>query len=88
MSSSKDNYIAVDDSVEVINKSYCPQGEIEGNPIIEIAETFVYPNQDTLLIKRPEKFGGDNELTHNELIKDFNEGNLHPTDLKNRIKDF
>ena len=51
MSSSKGNYIAVDDSVEVIskkiNKSYCPQGEIEGNPMIEIAETFVFPNQDT-----------------------------------------
>ena len=31
--------------------------------MIEIAETFVYPNQDTLLIKRPEKFGGDIELT-------------------------
>ena len=92
MSSSKGNYIAVDDSVEVIskkiNKSYCPQGEIEDNPMIEIAETFVYPNQDTLLIKRPEKFGGDIELTHDELIKEFGEGNLHPMDLKNGIKDF
>ena len=92
MSSSKGNYIAVDDSVKEItkkiNKSYCPQGEIEGNPMIEIAETFVYPNQDTLLIKRPEKFGGDIELTHDELIKDFSEGNLHPMDLKNGIKDF
>ncbi len=92
MSSSKGNYIAVDDSVEVITKkikkSFCPQGEVEGNPMIEIAETFVFPNQDTLLIKRPEKFGGDIELTHDELIKDFSEGNLHPMDLKNGIKDF
>ncbi len=92
MSSSKGNYIAVDDSVKEItkkiNKSYCPQGEIEGNPMIEIAETFVYPNQDTLLIKRPEKFGGDIELTKEELLKDFSEGNLHPMDLKNGIKDF
>ena len=92
MSSSKGNYIAVDDSVETINKkikkSFCPQGEVEGNPMIEIAETFVFPNQDTLLIKRPEKFGGDIELTHDELIKDFSEGNLHPMDLKNGIKDF
>ena len=92
MSSSKGNYIAVDDSVKEItkkiNKSYCPQGEIEGNPMIEIAETFVFPNQEKLLIKRPEKFGGDIELTHDELIKDFSEGNLHPMDLKNGIKDF
>ena len=92
MSSSKGNYIAVDDSVEVITKkikkSFCPQGEVEGNPMIEIAETFVFPNQEKLLIKRPEKFGGDIELTHDELIKDFSEGNLHPMDLKNGIKDF
>ena len=92
MSSSKGNYIAVDDSVEEITKkikkSYCPQGETEGNPMIEIAETFVYPNQKTLLIKRPEKFGGDIELTHEQLINDFSNGDLHPMDLKNGIKDF
>jgi len=92
MSSSKGNFIAVDDSVEditkKINKSYCPQGEIEDNPMIEIAETFVYPNQEKLLIKRPEKFGGDIELTHDELIENFKNGDLHPMDLKNGIKDF
>ncbi len=92
MSSSKGNYISVDDSVEEIskkiNKSYCPQGELEGNPMIEIAETFVYPNQDTLLIERPEKFGGNLELTKDELMKEFGEGNLHPMDLKNGIKNF
>ena len=27
-------------------------------------------------------------MTHDELIKDFSEGNLHPMDLKNGIKDF
>lgn len=92
MSSSKGNYIAVDDSIEVIskkiNKSYCPQREIEDNPMIEIAETFVYPNQDTLLIKRAEKFGGNIELNKEELLKEYSEGNLHPMDLKNGIKDF
>lgn len=92
MSSSKGNFIAVDDSVEditkKINKSYCPQGEVEDNPMIEIAETFVYPNQEKLLIKRPEKFGGDIEFSHDELIESFSNGDLHPMDLKNGIKDF
>lgn len=92
MSSSKDNFIAVDDSVEVIskkiNKSYCPQGVVEDNPMIEIAETFVYPNQETLVIRRPEKFGGDVELTRDELLDSFSEGVLHPMDLKNGIRDF
>lgn len=92
MSSSKGNFIAVDDTAEditkKINKSYCPQGEIEDNPMIEIAETFIYPNQEKLLIKRPEKFGGDIELNHEKLLEEFGSGNLHPMDLKNGIKDF
>lgn len=92
MSSSKGNFIAVNDTAEdiakKINKSYCPQGEIEDNPMIEIAETFIYPNQEKLLIKRPEKFGGDIELNHKELLEEFGSGNLHPMDLKNGIKDF
>lgn len=92
MSSSKGNFIAVDDSPEEIakkiNKSYCPQGEIEGNPLIEIAETFVYPNNEKLLIKRPEKFGEDLELSKEELIESFESGNLHPMDLKNGIKEY
>lgn len=92
MSSSKGNFIAVDDSVEEITKkikkSYCPQGQIEDNPMIEIALTFVYPNQEKLLIKRPEKFGGDIELTKEELLEKFESGDLHPMDLKTGIKDF
>lgn len=92
MSSSKGNFIAVDDTPKdikkKINKGFCPQGEIEGNPMIEICQHFVYPNQNTLIIKRPEKFGGDIELTEEELIKEFSEGNLHPMDLKNGVSEF
>ena len=92
MSSSKGNYIAIDDTEEEINKkikkSYCPQGEIENNPILEIAEHFVFPNQEKLLIERPEKFGGNLELTKNELITMYGEGNLHPMDLKNGVSKF
>ena len=92
MSSSKGNFIAIDDTPKEIknkiNKGFCPQGEIEGNPMIEICQHFIYPNQDTLIIKRPEKFGGDIELTEEELIKEFGEGNLHPMDLKNSVSEF
>jgi tyrosyl-tRNA synthetase len=92
MSSSKGNFIAVDDSEEEIaskiKKSYCPQGEVEGNPIIEIAKYFIYPSQDTFIIKRPEKFGGNLELSEDELIEMFSKEELHPMDLKNGITDF
>lgn len=92
MSSSKGNYIAVDDDEktikEKIRKSYCPQGEIEGNPMIEIADFFVFSQQDIFVIERPEKFGGNLELTKNELHTMYSEGKLHPMDLKNGITKF
>ena len=92
MSSSKGNYIAVDDDEktikEKIRKSYCPQGEIEGNPMIEIADFFVFSQQDTFVIERPEKFGENLELTKEELHTMYSEGKLHPMDLKNGITKF
>ncbi len=87
MSSSKGNYIAVDDSPEVIRekikKAYCPIGVVEGNPILEISKYFLkYP----LTIKRPEKFGGDIEVkSYDELETLFKEKKLHPMDLKNTV---
>ena len=89
MSSSKGNYIAVDDDEKTIKdkikKSYCPMGETEGNPILEIADHFVFSQQDTLVIERPEKFGGNLELSKDELYQMYGEENLHPMDLKNAI---
>lgn len=92
MSSSKGNYIAVDDDEKTIKdkikKSYCPMGETEGNPILEIADHFVFSQQDTLLIERPEKFGGNLELSKDELYTMYGEENLHPMDLKNTITQY
>lgn len=89
MSSSKGNFIAIDDSEEEIknklNKSFCPIKEIDGNPIIEIATHFVFTNQEKLLIERPEKFGGNLELSEDELLDVYSSGELHPMDLKNAI---
>jgi len=89
MSSSKGNFIAIDDEEKEIktkiNKSFCPIKEIEGNPIIEIATHFIFPNQEKLLIERPEKFGGNLELSENELLDLYKSGELHPMDLKNGV---
>ncbi|AEF96481.1 tyrosine--tRNA ligase [Methanotorris igneus] len=87
MSSSKGNFIAVDDEPDVIKskikKAYCPAKVVEGNPIMEIAKYFLeYP----LTIKRPEKYGGDLVVnSYEELEKIFTEGKLHPMDLKNAV---
>lgn len=46
MSSSKGNFIAVDDPPKVIKdkimKSYCPAAKIDGNPVIEIAKYIIF----------------------------------------------
>nr|5NSF_A Chain A, Tyrosine--tRNA ligase [Methanocaldococcus jannaschii DSM 2661]5NSF_B Chain B, Tyrosine--tRNA ligase [Methanocaldococcus jannaschii DSM 2661]5NSF_C Chain C, Tyrosine--tRNA ligase [Methanocaldococcus jannaschii DSM 2661]5NSF_D Chain D, Tyrosine--tRNA ligase [Methanocaldococcus jannaschii DSM 2661] len=87
MSSSKGNFIAVDDSPEEIRakikKAYCPAGVVEGNPIMEIAKYFLeYP----LTIKRPEKFGGDLTVnSYEELESLFKNKELHPMRLKNAV---
>lgn len=87
MSSSKGNFIAIDDDPDSIKskikKAYCPMGIVEGNPIFEIAKYYLeYP----LVIKRPEKFGGDIAIKNcEELEKLYLEKKIHPMDLKKTV---
>jgi tyrosyl-tRNA synthetase len=89
MSSSKGNFIAIDDSeeeiIKKIKKSYCPVKEIKGNPIYEIAKYFIFSQQSKIHIERPDKFGGNIELSENELERIYLSGDLHPVDLKNAV---
>lgn len=89
MSSSKENFIAIDDSPETIKKkiknSFCPAGEIEGNPVIEIARYFIFDVTEKMTIERSAKFGGNLELSYDELLKSYENGDLHPLDLKNAV---
>jgi len=90
MSKSKpDSMISIHDdpaSVEKkISNAFCPEKQIESNPILEICKYVVFPelHGDVFLIKRPEKFGGNLELkNYMDLEQAFASG-LHPLDLKN-----
>jgi tyrosyl-tRNA synthetase len=90
MSKSKpDSAIFIHDSEEEINskikKAYCPEKITKGNPVAEIA-MYLILRENPLKIERPEKFGGDMEITSKEeLEKVYLEGNLHPIDLKNAV---
>lgn len=92
MSSSKENFIAVDDPPEIIKekikKSFCPAGQVEKNPIIEIAEHFIFAEHETMLIKRSPKFGGNIEISYPELVQAYSEGKIHPLDLKNAVSEY
>ncbi|WP_084790417.1 tyrosine--tRNA ligase [Methanosphaera sp. WGK6] len=92
MSSSKGNFIAIDDSPKdiknKINKSFCPTGVIEDNPVLELAHYYIYDENETMLIERPEKFGGNLELTEEELLDIYAKEELHPMDLKNTVSKY
>jgi len=95
MSKSKpDTMIAIHDSPEVvkkkISKAYCPEKQVEGNPVLEICKFVIFPDLDgkSLLIERPEKFGGNLEFsTYDALANAFVDG-LHPLDLKNATANY
>jgi len=88
MSKSKPNTaIFVNDSekdvVKKMNKAYCPQGQVEENPVLEYCKYIVFELNDKMLIDRPEKFGGNLEFnSYEELEKAFLNKELHPADLK------
>ena len=66
-----------------LSKAYCPL-EREGNPVLDIWQHLLEPALDNIVIKRPEKFGGDLEFdSYSNLEKDYLSGALHPLDLKN-----
>lgn len=87
MSSSKSNFIAIDDEPTVIKqkieKAFSPPKQTNDNPIVEYAEHIVLPALGKLEIKRPERYGGPLGLIDiGELKKLYGAGQLHPADLK------
>jgi tyrosyl-tRNA synthetase len=70
-----------------VNMAYCPAGEPEGNPIMEIVDQLLFRGQHKeFTIERPAKFGGDvTYWSYADLEKDFAEKKLHPQDLKNKV---
>lgn len=93
MSKSKGNYISLRDSEEDVErkimKAYCPQGIVEGNPIIDLVKHYVFPAFEKFKVERDAKFGGDVEYTSFEtLLEDFKAKKLHPMDLKRSVSKY
>jgi tyrosyl-tRNA synthetase len=88
MASSKDNFISVDDTEEEIyrkfKKAYCKIGDTEENPILALFRYHIFPRYETVIIERPEKFGGNLSYNNYEEIESaFIAESVHPLDLKN-----
>lgn len=92
MSKSKpDSAIFMTDSEEdikrKIKKAYCPEKQVEENPIMEYCKYIIFekiPEKfSSMKIERPEKFGGNLEIkSYDELVAIYEKGDLHPMDLK------
>jgi tyrosyl-tRNA synthetase len=94
MSKSKpDSAIFMTDSEEdikrKITKAYCPEKQIEENPIMEYFDYIIFEKFDEVVIRRPEKFGGDLSIgKFSDLKKLYSEGKIHPLDLKKACADY
>lgn len=74
---------------EKIKKAFCPEREIEFNPIINWLKFLILPHQKQFKIKRDSRFGGNITIkSFNELSELFSTGNLHPMDLKENVANF
>lgn len=94
MSKSKpSSAIFVHDTKEQIHKkisaAYCPEKIVDNNPVVDYAKHIVFRKFGTLLVERPEKFGGPVEFTsYLEMESAYTKGKLHPMDLKNAISSY
>ena len=91
MSKSKpETSIFVHDSPEAIarkiNSAYCPPKTVEGNALTEYSRYIVFRKLKSMLIERPEKYGGNVEFfSYGELEEAYLSGALHPADLKKGV---
>jgi len=68
-----------------ISEAYCPEKQVENNPVIELCE-YVVMRGSPLHVERDKKYGGDMDyLKFDELKAAYKKGELHPTDLKNAV---
>lgn len=79
-----------DDEIrDKIRKSWCEEGSVEGNPLLEIARHVIFHEFPELDVERPERFGGNMSYPNYEgLESDFRDRKLHPTDLKQAVGEY
>jgi tyrosyl-tRNA synthetase len=73
-----------DTVLKKISKAFCPEKQIEGNPVLEICKFVIFPDleEKPFVIERPEKFGGNLQFTTYDSLAEAFAAGLHPLDLK------
>lgn len=91
MSKSKpDSCIFIHDSVDEIErkikKAFCEERDVTLNPILDWTKHLIFPLENTMRVERSVQHGGDIEYDDFQSLKqDFQEGKLHPVDLKRTV---
>ena len=85
--SNPDSAIFVHDSEEEVKrklkKAYCPEEQVEENPVLEYCKYIIFEKFDEFVVERPDKFGGNIKFSnYGELEEAFSKKELHPMDLK------
>ena len=80
-----------DDINRKIKRAYCKPGDVDTNPIIDYTEHLIFPalkrENRVFVINRHEKYGGELVyVDYNDLVVDFMNEILHPSDLKKAVK--
>ncbi|MEM2975058.1 MAG: tyrosine--tRNA ligase [Candidatus Bathyarchaeia archaeon] len=69
-----------------ISNAFCPEKQVQYNPVLEICKYIIFRELKAFKIERPAKFGGNIEFhTYEELEKTYRDGKLHPMDLKKAV---
>ncbi|ORY47410.1 tyrosine--tRNA ligase, cytoplasmic [Rhizoclosmatium globosum] len=74
-------------------KAFCEEGNVDDNPILSFLKIVIFPlmslkGENTFVIKRAEKFGGDIQFVgFDAVFEAFKEKRLHPADLKSGASD-
>ncbi|KAG5547144.1 hypothetical protein RHGRI_012982 [Rhododendron griersonianum] len=79
--------IFMDDKEEQVNlkikKAYCPPMVVQGNPCLEYIEHIILPWFHEFKVERSADNGGEKTFeSFEELVADYESGNLHPADVK------
>jgi len=73
---------------ERLQHAFCPAKQVDGNPVVEIVRWIVFPWEGHLGVDRPAKYGGPVEFASEpEFVATWEQGNLHPQDLKVAVTD-
>jgi tyrosyl-tRNA synthetase len=85
--SNPDSAIFMTDSEEDVKrklkKAYCPEGQVNENPVLEYCRYILFEKFRELKAERPAKFGGDVSFgSYDELEKAFAQKKIHPLDMK------